>query len=47
MALPESCYLEFPKHAKVDKLEAKYLLVSHPNPQLEGEMLILQTKKDD
>jgi hypothetical protein len=47
MALPESCFISFPKSSKIEKLEAKYLLVAHPYPQIEGEMLIVQPKKDD
>jgi hypothetical protein len=47
MALPESCFVLFPKGTKIEKLEAKYVLVAHPFPQIEGEMLIIQPKKDD
>ncbi len=47
MALPETCFVQFAKSAKIEKLEAKYLLVAHPYPQVEGEMLIMQPKKDD
>lgn len=36
-----------PKDAKIEKLEAKYLLMAHPFPALEGEMLLLQPKKED
>lgn len=35
------------KGVKIEKLDAKFLLVSHPFPQIEGEMLIFQPKKDD
>lgn len=45
--IPESCYLNFSKNCKIEKLESKYLLVAHPYPALEGEMLILQPKKQD
>ena len=47
MALPETCFTMFPKSTKIEKLEAKYVLVAHPYPQVEGEMLIIQPKKDD
>lgn len=39
--------VNIPKNAKIEKLEAKYLLMAHPYPSLEGEMLLLQPKKDD
>jgi len=35
------------KGVKIEKLDAKFNLVSHPLPQLEGELLIFQPKKDD
>jgi hypothetical protein len=35
------------KKAKVEKLDCKFYLVCHPFPQIEGEMIILQPKKDD
>jgi hypothetical protein len=47
MALPESCFVQFAKNSKIEKLEAKYLLIAHPYPQIEGEMLIIQPRKDD
>lgn len=45
--LPESCYINVMKSLKIDKLESKFYLVSHPYPQIEGELLIFQPKKDD
>jgi hypothetical protein len=39
--------ISIPKNAKIEKLEAKYLLIAHPYPSFEGEMLIIQPKKDD
>jgi len=47
MMIPESCFINFSKYCKIEKLEGKYLLVAHPYPVLEGEMLILQPKKED
>lgn len=47
MALPESCFVSFSKSTKIEKLESKYVLVAHPAPSFEGEMLIIQPKKDD
>ena len=38
--LPESCYINVMKSLKIDKLESKFYLVSHPYPQIEGELLI-------
>lgn len=45
--IPGTCMINFPKNAKIEKLEAKYMLVAHPHPSLEGEMLLIQPKKDD
>lgn len=39
--------VNIPKNAKIEKLEAKYLLMAHPYPIVEGEMLLLQPKKED
>ena len=47
MTLPDTCHIEFSKKTKIEKFNDKYLLVSHPTPQLEGEMLILQYRKED
>ena len=45
--IPDSCRQNFTKNSKIEKLDAKYLLLAHPYPQLEGEMLVLQPKKED
>lgn len=45
--IPATCMVNIPKNAKIEKLEAKYLLMAHPFPALEGEMLLLQPKKED
>jgi hypothetical protein len=45
--VPASCLLSFPKTIKIEKLEAKYLLLAHPYPTFEGEMILAQPKKDD
>lgn len=47
MSLPEACTVLIPKSARIEKLEAKYQLLCHPYPQIEGEMLILQLKSSD
>lgn len=39
--LPGSCYISLMKGTQIEKLHKKYLLVSHPYPMLEGEMLII------
>jgi len=41
MLIPESCYINFSKNCRIDKLEGKYLLVAHPFPTFEGELLIV------
>lgn len=38
--LPHACMVSFAKSTRIEKLEAKYLLVAHPYPSFEGEMLL-------
>lgn len=45
--IPSSCFLTLSKNTKIDKLEAKYLLLAHPHPSFEGEMILAQPKKED
>ena len=45
--LPDECLINMLKSLKIEKLDSKFYLVSHPFPQIEGEMLIFQPKKDD
>lgn len=45
--IPSSCFITLSKHCKIEKLEAKYLLLAHPHPSFEGEMILAQPKKDD
>lgn len=45
--LPDSCFISMMKGVKIEKLDSKFYLVSHPYPQVEGEMLVFQPKKDD
>lgn len=45
--IPESCFLKYTKNTKIEKLDAKYLLLAHPYPALEGEMVLCQPKKED
>ena len=45
--IPISCHVGMMKKNLIEKLEQKYLLVSHPYPQVEGQMMIFLPKKDD
>jgi len=45
--LPPSCKLEISKLNKVEKLDDDYILVANPFPQMEGEMLLFQTKPSE
>ena len=45
--LPDECKLEIPMKALIDTLEENYVLVAHPYPQVEGEMLLFQRDIDD
>ena len=35
------------KQTKIEKLKHKYTLIAHPFPMFEGEMLLIQVKKED
>jgi len=39
--IPDSCKLVLDKKIKIEKLESNFLLVAHPYPMFEGEMLII------
>ena len=45
--IPETCHLSMLKKVKIEKLEDKFLLVSHPYPQIPGEMMIFRPRKED
>ena len=45
--IPDSCFLILMKGNKIAKLDKKFKLLSHPNPILEGELIIVQTLKQD
>ena len=45
--IPETCYIKIAKKLKIEKLDAKYNLCSHPFPLVEGEMILFQPKKED
>jgi len=35
------------KKVKIEKLEEKFNLISHPFPQISGEMLVFRPRKED
>lgn len=39
--IAETCYLPLKKKLKIDKLDNKYVLLSHPFPLIEGELILL------
>lgn len=45
--LDSKCFVNIVKKNKVEKLENKFLLVTHPFPLIEGEMLVFKPLKDD
>ena len=45
--LPESCFVHMMKGVKIEKMDGKFLLICNPYPTIEGEMLLVQPKKDD
>ena len=45
--IPETCHIALKKKLKIDKLDNKYVLLSHPFPLIEGELILLQPKKED
>ena len=45
--IPKSCFVTLKKNNRVEKFDQKYILVTHPTPAFEGEMLLVQPKKDD
>lgn len=45
--IPKNCKLTLPGKQKVRDLEDGYALITHPYPQLEGEMLLIQLNQDD
>ena len=45
--IPESCHVGMMKRTLIEKLDAKYLLVAHPYPLVEGQMMIFLPKKVD
>jgi hypothetical protein len=38
--LTDSCYLNLLKGCKIEKLDKKFVLIGHPYPSIEGEMLL-------
>jgi hypothetical protein len=45
--VPDKCKIKFAKKTRIEKLDGKFLLVAHPHPAVEGELLILKPKKKD
>jgi hypothetical protein len=45
--VPEKCKINFAKNTRIEKLDGKFLLIAHPHPALEGELLILKPQKKD
>jgi len=45
--VPSQCYLSFLKYNKIEALEGNYMLVCHPMPMVEGEMLIMHYHVED
>ena len=45
--LPKGCKLKLSAHGKVKDLDDGYMLMAHPYPQLEGEMLLVQLNPAD
>lgn len=39
--------LSMMKKVKIEKLEEKFNLISHPFPQISGEMLVFRPRKED
>lgn len=38
--IPDTCFISMIKKVKIEKLDAKFYLVCHPYPMIEGELLI-------
>ncbi len=45
--IPDSCLLTFMKGNKIADLEKKFVLLSHPTPIVEGEMIMFQPFDQD
>ena len=45
--IPDSCLLTFMKGNKIADLEKKFVLLSHPSPIIEGEMVMFQPFEQD
>lgn len=45
--IPNNCKLELLKAARIQKLEENYILMAHPYPQMEGELLLFQANIED
>ena len=45
--IPNNCKLQLLKASRIQKLEENFLLMVHPYPQIEGELLLFQVKVDE
>ena len=45
--LPDRCFLIIMKGLKIEKLHKKFALLVHPQPKIEGELIIVQPVKQD
>ena len=45
--IPETCHISMLKKVKIEQLEEKFKLISHPFPQISGEMLVFRPRKED
>lgn len=45
--IPNNCKLDLLKAARIQKLEENYMLMAHPYPQMEGELLLFQANIED
>eukprot|EP00347_Sterkiella_histriomuscorum_P001454 403371978 len=45
--IPQDCIMSIIKGNQIHKLSKKYLLLSHPQPKIEGEMILFQPLKQD
>ena len=45
--IPESCHINMLKKIKIETLEEKFKLISHPYPEISGEMLVFRPRKED
>ena len=47
LEIPDSCMMHIMKGCRIEKLHKKYVLLVHPFPLMEGEMILFQPLKAD